>query len=110
MATQTIEQPKEFAAEYASTPAFSPLSEVLTPYVGPLTASETEDVEEAKVVAAALEMVTYAPAPIHKDRFLSRVGRQLANFYDWLSGPNVSERGHIRRAVAVARNDWTKYW
>ncbi len=63
------------------------------------------DLEEEKEIAATAEMVTYAPAPIHRDGLLISVARPIVAFYDWLSGPPMSDRDRLRSAIAEGRYD-----
>ncbi len=88
-------------------------SKTRTVYVEPLSPREAVqrliqvigDLEEEKEIAVTAEMVTYAPAPIHRDGLLVSVARPIVAFYDWLSGPPMSDRDRIRSAIAEGRYD-----
>ena len=43
----------------------------------------------------------------HSDRVLARIAREVVSFYDWLSGPPMTEQARQNRDLAEAQN--TKY-
>ena len=106
MATQTIEPNKELKGASVTTLEAPSQSETRTTYSEPL--SPTEAVEkflqflgqlEEEEITATTEMMTYAPAPKHRDGLLAGVARQIVAFHDWLSGPPMSDRDRIRSAI-----------
>ena len=113
MATQTIERNKQLNEASVTTQVARSQSKTRKVYPEPL--SPTEAVQgliqvighpgEEKEISTTAEMVTYAPAPIHRDGLLVSVARQLVAFYDWLSGPPMSDRDRIRSAIAEGRYD-----
>jgi len=118
MATQTIELNKELKAASMTTLAAPSPIETRTGYPEPLSPTEAVenflrvigDLKEEKEIAATAEMVTYAPAPMHRDGLLLSAGRRIVAFYDWLSGPPMSDRDRIRSAIAEGQFDRYRYF
>jgi len=111
MATQTIEPNKELK-ETSMTTLVAPIqSNTRTVYsedLNPVEAVERllqviSQLEEEKEITTTAEVVTYVPVPIHRDRLLVSVARQIVAFDDWLSGPPMSDRDRIRSAIAEGR-------
>ena len=113
MATQTIERNKELKEASMATLVAPSQNKTRTGCPEPLSPTEAVqrliqvigDLEEEKEIAARAEMVTYAPAPIHRDGLLVSVARPIVAFYDWLSGPPMSDRDRLRSAIAEERYD-----
>ncbi len=113
MATQTIEPNKELK-EASMTMLVAPShSETSTVYAEPLSPVEAVQrliqhlgyLEEQQEIRAQAEMATYVPAPTHRDGLLVSTARQIVAFYDWLSGPPMSDRDHVRCAISDGRYD-----
>ena len=110
MAMQTIERPTALAENDPVTQVIPPESKILSPYVGPATPIETEEAAEGRQAAAAFEWSSYPPGQMPKDRFLATIWRQMVRFYDWLSGPPITERDRTMAVHAMAKHNWTNYW
>ena len=88
MLTQTLQKPQEFT------------DKVIHPPVEATILVEAEEVGEETQSAPAVEMVTYTPVPIRRDEdmflavdaLLVRIARPILRFYDWISGPPMTER------------------
>lgn len=48
-----------------------------------------------KDIVSAVDELVDSPDPQHKDGLLARIGKRIVNFYDWLSGPPMSEHDQI---------------
>jgi len=112
MATQTIEPNKEAKVANMTTLAAPSQSKTRTGYSESLSPTEAVErliqflgqLEEEEITVTA-EMVTYVPASIHRDGLLVSIARPIVAFYDWLSGPPMSDRDRIRSAIAEGRYD-----
>ncbi len=62
--------------------------------------------EEARV---STEVAITKPEPVHQDGFLVRLGRLLVAFNDWLSGPPMSERDPLDRAIHQEEIQWYRH-
>ena len=104
MATQTIEPNKELKETSMTTlvaPSQSNTRTVYSEDLSPVEAVERllqvisqleEELEEKIEITDTAEVMTYVPAPIHRDGLLVSVARQIVAFHDWLSGPPMSDR------------------
>ena len=122
MATQTIERNKELEEASMTTlvaPSQSNTGTVYSEDLSPVEAVERllqvisqleEELEEEIEITTTAEVVTYVPAPIHRDGLLVSVARPMVAFYDWLSGPPMSDRDRIRSAIAKGRHDRLFYF
>ena len=105
MATRTSERNNELKEASMTTLVAPSQSKTRPVYPEPLSPMEAVQVEEEKEITAPAEMVTYAPAPIHRDGLLVSTARQIVAFYDWLSGPPLSDRDRIKSAIAKGGHD-----
>ncbi len=105
MATQTSERNKELKEGSMTTLVAPSQSKTRTVYPKPFSPMETVHIEEEKEITATAEMVTHAPAPRHRDGLLVSVARPIVAFYDWLSGPPMSDRDRIRSAITEGQFD-----
>ena len=115
MATQTIERNKELEEASMTTlvaPSQSNTGTVYSEDLSPVEAVERllqvisqleEELEGEREITTTAEVVTYAPAPTHRDGLLVRVVRPIVAFHDWLSGPPVSVRDRLRNAIYEGR-------
>ncbi len=118
MATQTIERNKELEGASMTTlvaPSQSNTRTVYSEDLNPVEAVERllqvisqkleEELEKELEITDTAEVMTYVPAPIHRDGLLVSVARQVVAFFDWLSGPPMSERDRLRNAIAEGQFD-----
>ncbi len=117
MATQTIEPNKELKEASMTTLVAPDHSETRTVYsedLSPVEAVERllqvisqleEELEEEIEITDTAEVMTYVPAPIHRDGLLVGAARQVVAFFDWLSGPPMSDRDRVRCAISDGRYD-----
>ncbi len=113
MATQTTEPDKELKEASMTTLVAPDYSETSSVYAEPLSPVEAVQrliqhlgyLEEQQEIRAQAEMVTYVPAPTHRDGLLVSTAWQIVAFFDWLSGPPMSDRDRIRSVIADGRYD-----
>ncbi len=113
MATQTIEPNKELKEASMTTMVAHSQNKTRTGCPEPLSPTEAVEIliqvigvlEEEKEIAATAEMVTYVPAPIHRDGLLVSIARPMVAFHDWLSGPPMSDRDRLRSAISEGQFD-----
>jgi hypothetical protein len=70
----------------------------------------TQTVERNILVLPTLEMkTTYSVAPLlvpmRKDGFLTWIGNGVVAFYDWLSGPAMTEQERIQSQITAAEQE-----
>ncbi len=61
-------------------------------------------VQEERI--AATEDPTEVWADPRKEAFAARIARGFLAFYDWLSGPGMTDRERVYRDIANARSQW----
>ena len=59
-------------------------------------------VETAHQIPNTIEELIGKPEPAEKESLLHKMAGSVLAFYDWLSGPPMSERDRIRRNIAEA--------
>ncbi|MCH8878242.1 MAG: hypothetical protein IIA89_15745, partial [Chloroflexi bacterium] len=53
-----------------------------------------------------IEDPTQVRVPPSKEAILARIARGFLAFYDWLSGPGMTDRDRVYRDIAKARSEW----
>ena len=61
-------------------------------------------VQEKRI--AATEDPAEVWAVPRKEAFPARISRGFLSFYDWLSGPEMTDRDRVYRDIAKARSEW----
>ena len=68
--------------------------------------------EEVKSAQAQEERLTATEDPAEvwilprKEALTARIARGFLAFYDWLSGPGMTDRDRVHRDIANARSEW----
>ena len=61
-----------------------------------------EAVETSHQIPNIIKELTGKPKPVEKESFPQKLAGSVLAFYDWLSGPPMSERDRIQRDIAEA--------
>ncbi len=79
---------------------------------GRSTQLNPEEVTIAQVQEERLA-ATEAPAEFwavpRKEAIPARIARSFLAFYDWLSGPGMTDRDRVYRDIAEARSEWSGF-
>ena len=70
-----------------------------------IPAEVTTDQEHGERFTPTEEM-TAVWVPRREEGLLARIVRGFLAFYDWLSGPGMTDRERIREDIAKARSEW----
>ena len=65
-----------------------------------------EEVTIAQERLAATEDPTEVWAAPRKGALPARIARGFLAFYDWLSGPGMTDRDRVKEDIAKARSEW----